>query len=247
MTTYSLAKALGIKIDYVFHVNTGTGIKETTDYVRETFAHENYYEPHAGSAYEDYVMRKGFIGRGHSKAHPIAWHLLKAGPYRKAVSKLIRKGRRNRPVLLLNGARKTESANRSLNLKDEINPDSKTPNYWVNLIHHWSDKDCQDFLLERKVKQNPVSKKMCRSGECMCGTMQSKADRAEASVLFPEWKEWIDNLEQKVMQKFPWGWGDDVPKWWQDVQSGQYDMFFKEGEPYMPMCGNCSVKAEDNS
>lgn len=37
---YHVAKELGIPTDYIFHINTGTGIQQTTDFVREYYGNE---------------------------------------------------------------------------------------------------------------------------------------------------------------------------------------------------------------
>ena len=53
-------------------------------------------------------------------------------------------------------------------------------NYWVNLINFWTARDCLDYLGERGIERNPVSELIHRSGECMCGTMQSQDERKAA-------------------------------------------------------------------
>lgn len=104
-----VARELGVKIDFVIHGNTRCGIPETTEFVRDVYGRKGeYVEADAGTAYEDYVLRKGFFGKG-IDAHGFAYRVLKATPFRKAVSREIRQGKRNVRVLLLNGARKDES------------------------------------------------------------------------------------------------------------------------------------------
>lgn len=231
---YHVAKEIGAEIDYIIHINTRTGIKETTEFVRDYYGKEppQYIEADAGDAYEKYVLRKGFFGRG-GRAHEYAWHLLKADPLRHELSVHIRKRRRNIKILLLNGARLNESNNRKINLPDVYNIDPKRKgNIWVNIIHHWTQEERDQYLKSRNVPINPVAKALCRSGECMCGTMQSQAERLEAKILYPEWGEWLDDLEEKVMEKFPWAWGRATSK--SDLD--QYDLF-------LPMCGNCIKRA----
>lgn len=228
----AVARELGAKIDLVMHGNTRCGIPQTSEFVRETYGKlGEYVEADAGTAYEDYVLRKGFFGRGIG-AHGFSYRVLKATPFRKAVSKHIRQGRRNIRVLLLNGARKDESENRRKNLElfrqDPANPG----NIWVNLIHHWSQEDRDDYLASRNVPINPVAKALCRSGECMCGTMQSRAERAEAAVLYPEWGRWLDGLEAEAIKRHGFGWGDSFPK--------KRDT--KQVETFQPMCKDCGVK-----
>lgn len=233
---FHVARAIGVKIDYIIHIRTGTGIPETTEFVKEHYS--TYQIPFiladAGNAFEKYVLRKGFFGRGH-KAHEHAYHILKAGPLRKAISKHIRQKKRGRKILLLNGARLDESDRRTNTKPGVMNPDyGAENNIWVNLIHHFSREQRDQFLLDCGAEINPVTKKMCRSGECLCGTMQAPEVRYEASALYPHWGAWLKELEQRVMKIFPWGWGQDVPKYVTDYKRGQSDFF------YMPMCVGCS-------
>lgn len=207
----AIARELGVKIDFVIHGNTRTGIPETSEFVRDTYGKlSDYIEADAGTTYEDRLFRKGFYGVGRD-AHNHAFRELKVTWFRKAISHNIRHGKRGVRVLMLNGARKDESANRQKNLKIwRPDPASKN-NIWVNLIHDWTQNDRDKYLENRACKINPVAKALCRSGECMCGTMQSHAERIEAAALYPKWGKWLDNLEAAVKEKFPWGWGDKFP------------------------------------
>lgn len=225
------ARELGLKIDVILHCRTGTGIQETTDHVVDYYGNlgPDFVMADAGTAYEDYVMRKGFFGIGRD-AHNYAYRILKATPMRKAISRVIRQGRRGVRVLLLNGARALESDNRRANLK-ETRPDPASPgNLWVNLIHDWSAADRNRYLDLRSVPINPVAIQLCRSGECMCGTMQNAQIRGEAAAIYPEWGAWLNDLERRAKARHGWGWGETMPK---PVDPRQIDMF-------QPLCVGCT-------
>lgn len=223
-----VARELGVKIDLVVHGNTRCGIKETTDFVREIYgAKSEYAEADAGTAYEDYVLRKGFFGKGIG-AHSFAYRVLKAQPFRKAISKHIRMGRRNIRILLLNGARKDESENRQKHLQVARQDPGAPNNIWLNTIHDWSQDERDAYLTSRDTPINPVAKALCRSGECMCGTMQTDAERIEASVLYPEWGARLDALEIEARRLHGFGWGEGFPK--RDRQ---------QPEAFQPMCKDC--------
>lgn len=232
---FYVALECGVKFDFIMHGITGTGIPETTDFVRSHYGNLGipYIEANAGDAYEKYVLRKGFFGRG-EKAHGYAYHVLKAGPFRKAISEHMRKGKRDITVMLINGARgATESARRGRTKKHIWNRDpSQDKNIWVNPILHFTTEQRNDFLHSRRVLINPVCIQLDRSGECLCGTMQEPALRHEAAALYPKWGEWLNSLRAKVMAIWPWDWGQDMPKWVQSQKKGQHDMF-------MPMCVGC--------
>lgn len=241
LTAYHVARAISAPITHFMHGVTGTGIPETSDFVRQLAEQSGlvYLEANAGSKYERYVMRKGFIGRGEG-AHNIAYHILKAEYFKAALSKGIRHGRRGRNILLINGARRQESSNRAKRTGlDPIRKDG--PNIWVNIINEWSKQDCNDYLSGAGVKRNPVTELLCRSGECMCGTMQSQEARKEAAFFYPAWGAWLDDLEHRVNAAgFWWKWGQDVPTEFAMQQNGQMWL----SDDWRPMCQSCEWRAE---
>lgn len=230
-----IAREIGVKIDLVIHGNTRSGIPETSQFVRETYGQlGDFVEADAGTAYEDYVLRKGFFGKGRA-AHGYAYRVLKATPFRKAISHHIRKGRRGVRVLLLNGARKDESENREKHLEVTRQDPAAPGNIWTNLIHDWTQDERDQYLESRGTPINPVAKALCRSGECMCGTMQSPEERREAAILYPKWGRWLASLEAEARNLHGFGWGDPFPKRRDGRQS---DMF-------QPMCKDCLARPTD--
>lgn len=227
-TEIAVAQELGIKIDLILHCRTGTGIQQTTDFVVNHYGNlgPDFVVADAGTAYEQYVMRKGFFGVGR-QAHNFSYRILKADPMRKAISSKIRKGQRGVRTLILNGARAPESENRRLNLAETR---FDKGNLWVNIIHDWTAGDRDRYLALRETAINPVAIQLCRSGECMCGTMQSHQARGEAAAIYPEWGTWIADLERRAKAKHGWGWGEPMPK---PSDPRQFDMF-------QPMCAGCT-------
>lgn len=225
------ARELGIKIDLILHCRTGTGIRETTEYVIDYYGNlgPDFVMADAGDAYEEYVIRKGFFGIGRS-AHNFSYRVLKATPMRKAISRSIRQGKRDVRVLLLNGARALESNNRAKNLQETRRDPAAPGNIWTNIIHDWSAEDRDRYLRLQNTPINPVAVQLCRSGECMCGTMQNARMRAEAAAVYPEWGGWLDDLERQVKVKHGWGWGETMPK----VPDT------RQAEMFTPMCMGCA-------
>lgn len=228
-----IARELGVKIDFVMHGNTRCGIRQTSEFVRDTYGPMGeYVEADAGSAYEDYVLRKGFFGKGIG-AHGFSYRILKAQPFRKAISREIRHGKRGVRVLFLNGARKDESENRQKNLQTFRRDPASPGNIWVNLIHDWSQDTRDAYLESRCTKLNPVAQQLCRSGECMCGTMQTAQERLEAAAIYPEWGKQLDELEAEARRLHGFGWGEPFPKTRDERQT----------ELFQPMCKDCVGRA----
>lgn len=242
---FEVIKELGIPIDYVIHGVTGTRIKETTDFVRELVLNsgDRYLEANAGDAYMNYVLRKGFFGKGND-AHAISYHVLKAQPFRTAVSHNIRQNKPGRFVLFLNGVRVDESENRADKLGDKIfNLDpAMLKNVWVNLLHWWPTKYRDIYLQANPIKRSPVAILLGKSGECWCGTTQSLGAATEAAEYFPVWGKWWYNARREVLKRFPWDWGSNIHKGHHMEMNGQGNMF-KE-EPFMPMCVGCKSKTK---
>ena len=236
LCAYLVAKEIGVPITHIMHGVTRTGIPDTTDFVRSFAAAEEvvYIEADAGDRYENYVRRKGFFGKGVG-AHTFSYHRLKKEVFNSTISRNIRHAKPGRPIMLLNGARMNETLNRSSHMKDPIKVDDRN-NWWVNIIHYWSKQERDEYLDRVSAPANPVTDRLCRSGECMCGTMQSQASREEAAFYYPEWGKWLDELEIDVRDKFGFGWGESMPK-----QSG----ITNDLPSFQPMCVGCIKDAEE--
>lgn len=243
LTTLYAAKELGIPFDYIIHGNTGTGIKETHDFVLEVvsnFPNVKFIETHPKKeeSYEVYVRERGFYGNG-KKAHQMSYSNLKGKPFRRAISKHIRKRRHNYNILLLNGARRNESEQRKINCVSPYNEFDK-PNIWVNLINDWDREDCLSFLEERKIKRNPVSIKLGRSGECNCGTTAKRKELHEMRDNgFHSVPDMIELLENEVAPVFPWGWSYKCPR--NNARKNLEDA--GQLSAFMPMCSGCSIRS----
>lgn len=241
--TMNVLKELNITPDYIMHGVTGTGIADVKAFVRRVSAASGikYLEADSGDAYEKYVMRKGFFGKG-IDAHAKAYHILKWTGFRREVSLNIRHKKRNRNVLFFNGVRVYESENRADKLGDNVF--NIMPNYecniWVNVVHWWTTKERDEYLQGGGIERNPVSILLGRSGECMCGTMQTMATGLRAAELFPEWGKWWLDIRKRVIATFPWDWGQNINQYHLKEMNGQGNMF--KDEPFMPMCVGCKSK-----
>lgn len=228
--SHAVLAALGITPNLIIHGRTGCGIPETTKWVKENYGHDgpDLAIADAGTAYEEYVLRKGFFGKG-INAHAFAYRVLKATPFRKTISRKIRQRKRDIRILLVNGARKQESANRQVNLQVYRKDPAAKGNIWVNLIHDWTAAQRDDFLEAEGIPINPVAKLLCRSGECMCGTMQSMPEKIEAGLFYPEWGQWLADLEARARSLHGFGWGEPFPR---KPDPRQMTLF-------QPMCQDC--------
>jgi hypothetical protein len=241
ITALKVALMLGVKIDFIIHGVTGTGLKDVRKYVHSVAALTGIkiIEADAGTAYEDYVKRKGFFGVG-KVAHTFSYHILKANAFRHAVSKYIRKGKEGRKILLLNGVRVEESEDRADNYGD--NPyrfDPAAPNnIWVNIIHWFLKNDCLHLLEAENFKRSPVAIYLGRSGECNCGTMQDEAGRIACGQYDPEWADWMKRLRKYVIQLFGWDISQNPDKKrMQEIRDEVAKL-----STFQPMCTGCKAQ-----
>lgn len=236
LAAYIMTRLLDVNIDYVIHGWTRTGIEETTQFaIRQANSFgDKYLIADAGDTYVEYVMRKGFFGAG-SQAHAFTYNLLKYNHFKRAVSHNIRKGRRNYPILFINGARRNESERRKKTMANPVKVQGN--DIWVNIINEFDKPQTIDLIEGYGCKRNPVSVNLCRSGECMCGTMQNEGDYTEAKYFYPEWGRQMDALRKAVLEKHGWDWGQQIPKHIPMERKGQLNMF-------QPMCTGCKVNFE---
>lgn len=239
LTALHVALELGIK-PIALHINTGTGVEETTLFCREEAKRLNleYIE---ATNYEEYKMRvikNGFYGCGAS-AHRFAYNILKDKPFRRVIGSY-RRGKRNYKVFVISGVRKQESKKRA-SVKDY---DVRGSDIWINLINNWSKEQTLDYLKLKGVERNPVAVQLCRSGECNCGTpitpKRANFELAELKVLYPKCYNEIMNLQDQVLKAgHCYGWGQNKPKFLIAEQRGQKSLFKNEE---IPMCQSCSLR-----
>lgn len=241
ITALQVAIMLGVKIDFIMHGVTGTGLKDCRTFVHQVSERTGIklIEADAGTIYEDYVKRKGFFGKGNT-AHSFAYHLIKQDPFNREISKNFRKGVAGRRILLLNGVRVDESENRADNFGDDPYRKQKNSpnNVWVNIIHYWSKPECLELLQAEGVKRSPVAIALGRSGECNCGTVQNEADRIAAAEYDPEFGKWMYAIRKYCIQKFGW----DIS---QNPNKKRLEEIKAEAaklSEFMPMCVGCKAR-----
>lgn len=180
------------------HINTGIGIEETREFVRETCGERGWplIEMHAERTYEDLVLTRGGFPSGPKSHNSMYWYLKQ-----KQVNRLVRdhkQGRKGR-VVLVTGIRKSESTRRmgsgiSVYLRHD---GAKT---WLNPILAWSAADCLDYMEEEGLKRNPVVDLLHRSGECLCGALAHRDEIREIELWYPKSAERIHALEAKARE-----------------------------------------------
>ena len=197
--TATYVASLSQKFDAAVHINTGIGIEETRQFVRQTCSKRNWplieLYPDIKS-YDDLVLDKGFP-RG-PKSHCTMYYWLK----QRQVRRLVREAKTKKmdKVLLITGIRVEESRRRMM-------AKIATPVYkfgaqiWVNPILDWTASDCNQVIFDAGLDRNPVVDFLHRSGECLCGAFARAKDIEEIRMWYPETAKRIAELERKCREK----------------------------------------------
>lgn len=254
----------------VAHINTGTGIKETLEYVRSTCQLFNWelikynareYIKSDGTPdpqiYEDMILEYGFPG---PHMHSKMYNRLKE----RQIGRLIREHKQSSRdcIMLVSGKRKQESARRARNTVEHEKDGGKL---WVSPIMNWSKDDVLDYKQLHDIPNNIVVDLIHRSGECNCGAYAQPGELEEIEQWFPETGCWLRDLERQVRARgFSWGWNESPPEWWNVIpdmtpekwmtytrreqlmllrgQSNMWDAFQDIGN--FPLCSSCDYRWE---
>jgi len=252
--THFAAQYLKDRLDAVVHINTGIGIEETREFVRDTCnnfgwrlleykATENTKADGTPDPmiYRDLVLKHGFPG---PYGHGLMYARLKERQLKRLIRDHKQKGRK---ILLVSGIRQEESSRR-MRLKEPISEQGSF--YWVNPFFFQDELFVDRYMKEHALPRNPVKDTFCMSGECLCGAFAHKGELEELEFHYPETARVIRDLEKEVRAAgFPWGWEEQVPNWWSARQSakkaGQVDAFEQETEDEIRMmCTTCEIEYE---
>jgi 3'-phosphoadenosine 5'-phosphosulfate sulfotransferase (PAPS reductase)/FAD synthetase len=193
------------------HINTGIGIEETRQFVRDTCKREGWPLIEMfpdGKTYEDLIMEKGFPGG--PKSHNSMYYYLK----QRQVNRLVREHKRGYwgRVVLVTGIRVEESARRT-KAAIAVPALRKGAQVWVNPILDWSGVDCSRHIDAEGLQRNEVVDLLHRSGECLCGALANKKEIKEIELWFPKAAARIHELEDVARERgLPCVWADRSPR-----------------------------------
>jgi len=217
------------------HINTGIGVPQTREFVKQTCDDQGwklieYKATDQGQRYEDMVLEFGFPGPFH---HRKMFNRLKE----RCLRQLIRdhKEKHRDKIMLISGCRSQESERR-MGTTEAIQEDGVR--IWCAVIHDWSKENCNQYIKENGLRQNPVVLKINKSGECLCGAFARSGELDQLKEHFPKVAERIQGIESRVRAAgFPWGWEDGPPAWWKDRHNQK--LLWDEMKNPPPLCWSC--------
>lgn len=181
------------------HINTGIGVEQTREFVRETCEREGWplIEMHPDDkTYDELVLDKGFP-RG-PQSHNTMYYYLK----QRQVRRLVREHKEHYydRIGLVTGIRKQESDRRMAQALSQMER-REGAQLWINPVLHWSKRECNAFIRWRGLQRNEVADLIHKSGECLCGAFAHADDIEEIEAWFPESAERIHELERKAQDR----------------------------------------------
>jgi 3'-phosphoadenosine 5'-phosphosulfate sulfotransferase (PAPS reductase)/FAD synthetase len=184
----------------VIHINTGIGIEETRQFVRETCTQFGWplwevtakdWKEDKYQSYEDLVVDQGFPGPAH---HWKMYHRLKERALRAVINKT---PSRKRKIAFVSGRRREESQRRMVSCDMAIKTGEKNPSprvVWVNPIIDWETIDKHKYMGRHGLPRNPVVEKLCMSGECLCGAFAKPQELETIRAFYPDAAAEIDRI-----------------------------------------------------
>lgn len=222
------------------HCNTGIGVEETREHVRETCrekgwplleykATENTFADGRPDPqdYDTIVRQNGFPGPGQ---HWRMYVRLKD----RGLARLMREHKQHNKdrVIFVSGVRSAESVRR-MGTVEEVKRDGGR--VWVAPIHDWQTSDKESVFQQQGIKGNPVVECLGMSGECLCGAFATPGEEKKVAHYFPYIGERLNRLYEQVKDKFPWRWDQKPPAKPKDHRDQTL-------LPFMPMCWNCNKR-----
>jgi len=215
----------------VLHIDTGIGIPETQEFVKQTCERHGWDLEIVSSdfEYEEIVKEEGFPGPA---VHIIMYSKLKERALRVAA-----RWHEDKPVYIT-GVRKDESDRRFRNVEERMEAGMWI---WEANIPDWSKRDVENYIDTHDLQRSPVKQTYHHSGECLCGAFGNRTE--ELAVLeahYPETAERIKELENRVQEIHG---ADDPRSYW---AHGNMDkkrlraLLADNDDAQMMLCASCS-------
>lgn len=203
------------RVDAVIHINTGTGIRATTQYVRDVVPtwSRDLAELRPAVSFADLVMGRVIATTGEHagrravwrgfpgpRGHQVMYRRLKDEPLQRFRREQVGKNGRRDKIVFLGGMRWAETARRFRNA-EEIDRDGAI--VWVSPIVHWTNAHMREYRNRHRCNMshdhaqhrlctpdalplNEVTAVLHMSGECLCGAYAKPGELAEIETWYPQ-------------------------------------------------------------
>ncbi|MDW4904587.1 phosphoadenosine phosphosulfate reductase family protein [Streptomyces sp. ADMS] len=214
------------RVDAIAHVNTGTGVPETTQHVRDVVAAWGLrlHELHPKNSYADLVLGRVLSTRGKNigrqvwkgfpgpAGHSVMYRRLKDEPLQRLRAQIVGTQWRTRNVIYLGGMRWAETDRRFRNAEEV---DREGSLIWVSPIVHWTDAHMREYRARHRcdlphehaphrlchpdvLPLNEVTVHLHMSGECLCGAFAKPGELDEIEFFYPHAAKPLRELENEA-------------------------------------------------
>lgn len=190
----TLAHVMRPLLTHAVMANTGIGIEQTRQFVRDQAAAWGLplIEKSPPTSYEELVIERGFPGPA---MHYKMWQRLKERCFDAARHDLGIANSTKRAAVFIAGRRRAESERR----EDAPIDQSDGSVIWCSPLIMWTKLDILTYRsMHPDVPRNEVSDLIHMSGECLCGAFAHPGELDEVGAWFPAMKQEIRDLEAKV-------------------------------------------------
>jgi 3'-phosphoadenosine 5'-phosphosulfate sulfotransferase (PAPS reductase)/FAD synthetase len=238
----------------VIHLDTGTGVPETRDFVEETCRARGWplqvYSAPKGEyerlVLDGYRTRDGRLHQGFPSgpvSHATMYYHLKQKQIRQAIRE--HKSGPGDRVGFVAGIRIPESARRAKAKMAQLHYKEKDrAAVWLHPILHWTKPDCLDYLHAQRIPRNPVSINCHRSGECLCGALANNAELDEIAFFYPSVGERYARLAAEVRERGiaddQWAGGPTVSR--QETARSASGARPQSFQLTLPLCTSCELR-----
>jgi hypothetical protein len=188
----------------------------------------------------------GAICASNSKQFPTQDYLIEKTGYtlmynrlkERCIARLLRDHKDGRrPVVLVTGVRRKESRRRMGHIVSEQREGRRV---WCAPLCDWDDRDKEAYAARHSLPVNEVAKRLCMSGECLCGAFARPEELAEIRAVCPETHDYIRRLELAVRDagQTRCRWGEKPPP---SRRTGRAD---RPDQPWLPLCEDCVRKRD---
>ncbi|MEV6399578.1 phosphoadenosine phosphosulfate reductase family protein [Streptomyces sp. NPDC051907] len=214
------------RVNAIAHVNTGTGIPETTQHVRDVVAAwgQRLHELRPKHSYRDLVLGNVLSTRGKSigrvvwkgfpgpAGHSVMYRRLKDEPLQRLRGQIIGRRGRSRNLVYLGGMRWAETDRRFRNAEEV---DREGALLWVSPIVHWTDAHMREYRARHRcnlphqhaehqlcwpdaLPLNAVTVHLHMSGECLCGAFAKPNELDEIEFFYPHAAKPLRDLQREA-------------------------------------------------
>lgn len=224
----------------VVHIDTGTGLAETREYVEELARSRGWwlrtYET-PPSVYEELVLEHGFPGPAD---HGLMFRRLKERRLRDLTRDLKAELElpRTAHIALVSGARAEESARRKRTVEPFNRVDARV---FVAALHDRSKLEVLDLLEAAGVEPSIAAVTIHKSGECLCGAFAEPGELDELGVFFPAAAARIRSLEELVREHGRTPRARAACRWGRRPPVQAESLFDPDAYTPGPLCSSCPV------